>query len=336
MRWPFPDPRAAWRALAGRIDRAVSGWVRRRQGADQLPVRLGSRRLYILPTGVGITLAIVCLAMLLGSMNYNNSMGFALTFLIAATGLVAMHRCHQNLAGLQILSASAEPVFAGDAARFELRLHNDGRSERFELEASAGQSTSEPADIAATSDGRLTIEVPTRQRGTLVVPRFGLRTRFPLALLNTWTWLYVDARCTVWPRPAASAPRRPESADADRGARGRQGDEDFAGLRDYRAGDSPRLIAWKTLARTDELKSRKLSGQSISTTWIDFDACPDGDLERRLSILARWVVDAEANGERYGLRVPGMTVAPDQGIAHQRRCLDALAAVPPVAERRHA
>ena len=32
---------------------------------------------------------------------------------------------------------------------------------------------------------------------------------------------------------------------------GELGDEDFSGLRDYREGDSPRLIAWKHLARSD-------------------------------------------------------------------------------------
>ena len=36
--------------------------------------------------------------MLLGAMNYNNNLGFALTFLLAGVGIVSMHHCHHNLA----------------------------------------------------------------------------------------------------------------------------------------------------------------------------------------------------------------------------------------------
>jgi len=49
------------------------------------------------------------------------------------------------------------------------------------------------------------------------------------------------------------------------------------------------------------------------------------DEEARLSQLARWVVDAEAHGELYGLIIPGVTFAPDRGPEHRHRCLAALA-----------
>ena len=49
------------------------------------------------------------------------------------------------------------------------------------------------------------------------------------------------------------------------------------------------------------------------------------DQESRLSQLARWVVDAEAHGERYGLVLPGLRLAPDRGPEHRHRCLAALA-----------
>ena len=48
-------------------------------------------------------------------------------------------------------------------------------------------------------------------------------------------------------------------------------------------------------------------------------------LERRLSRLAGWVLAAERSGAFYGLRLPGLEIAPGRGDAHAGTCLQALA-----------
>jgi uncharacterized protein (DUF58 family) len=50
-------------------------------------------------------------------------------------------------------------------------------------------------------------------------------------------------------------------------------------------------------------------------------------VEAQLEQLARWVVDAEAIGQRYGLRIPGRFIKPDHGPEHRHQCLAALAMV---------
>ena len=49
------------------------------------------------------------------------------------------------------------------------------------------------------------------------------------------------------------------------------------------------------------------------------------DTEARLCQLARWVVDADGRGERYGLELPGTSIPADSGPEHRHRCLAALA-----------
>ena len=49
----------------------------------------------------------------------------------------------------------------------------------------------------------------------------------------------------------------------------------------------------------------------------------------RIGRLCRWVLDAEHRGQVYGLRLPGVTIAPDRGADHRHRCLDALARLEP-------
>ena len=100
------------------VKNRASAWALKRQGRDHLPVTLEKRRVYILPGKTGFVFAFMLFAMLLASMNYGNSMGFALTFLLVSLGLVAMHHCHGNLTGTVVQTIGAEPVFAGEVAIF--------------------------------------------------------------------------------------------------------------------------------------------------------------------------------------------------------------------------
>jgi uncharacterized protein (DUF58 family) len=60
--------------------------------------------------------------------------------------------------------------------------------------------------------------------------------------------------------------------------------------------------------------------------WLDWAATAGrGDTETRLSLLTGWVLAAEREQYRYGLRLPGRLIAPDSGAAHRDACLEALA-----------
>jgi hypothetical protein len=82
-------------------------------GNTTVPVTLGLRNIYILPTGHGMLYLAVLGAMLIGSVNYNNNLGFLLSFLLGSLGLTAMMHTYSMLYGLRLVSATAMPVFAG-------------------------------------------------------------------------------------------------------------------------------------------------------------------------------------------------------------------------------
>ena len=54
-------------------------------------------------------------------------------------------------------------------------------------------------------------------------------------------------------------------------------------------------------------------------------ACGGLAPEDRLSRLAAWVEAAQRAGAVYGLSLPGQSLAPGEGDAHRRECLEALA-----------
>jgi len=323
--WPFPEI-GIGTSLKAAASRRVRRWARKRQGIDPSIIRLRPGRVYILPTGVGLVFALMTFAMLLGSMNYNNNLSFVLTFILAGLGFVAMHQCQRNLVGLELSYAGVEPVFAEQSAKFRVAITNHSKNARHSIRLSTESSVSDIHDLLPGESKIFTLSVATDKRGWISLERFGIRTSFPFELFRSWAWLHMDLRGLVYPRPADHAPPPPptQSAHGHRQHDAR-GEEDFAGLRKFHAGDSPRHVAWKAYARSGQLLSKQFAGADTSSQWFDFDAIRADDTELRLSILTRWIIEAHRTSEDYGLRLPGHEFRPSHGESHRQRCLEALA-----------
>jgi len=302
----------------------VHDWIRKRQGPDREAVTLRRGRIYILPTGLGVAFGVMLAAMLLGSLNYGNNLGLALAFLLAALGVVAMHACHRNLERLIARPAGTEPAFAGQDALFRIALANPGPLPRCDLEAS-GIAVTPPAHVPAAGETALALRVPTKRRGSIRLERVEIATRYPYGLFRAWAVLHPGMSCLVYPRPAAQAPPPPRQSSRAGGELARRGEDDFAGLKDYHPGDPPKHIAWKAYARADELLVKEFSGDAEATPVFDLADAPGADLEARLAVLARWVLDAHARGAAFGIRLPGEELPPAPGDAQRARCLAALA-----------
>jgi uncharacterized protein (DUF58 family) len=300
--------------------------MRRRQGEDVLPVTLERRRLYILPTRAGMGFGTLLLLMLLAGLNYANSLALFMTFLLTAFALVAMQQCHGNLLGAQVLSATAPAVFAGTTGCVLLNLGAaDGRI-RLQLEAALPQGAPQLGDLAAHGRQRLELPLPATARGRLRVERIRLATIHPFGLFRAWTWVHTPLEMLVYPRAHGSLPMPTQHAPrAGRRSLAGAGDDEWAGLRAFRDGDSPRQVDWKAYAREAPLLVKDYSAGGAELRSFEYARLTDPDVEARLSQLARWVVDAEARGERYGLVLPGAQIAPDRGPEHRHRCLAALA-----------
>ncbi len=308
-------------------------WMRKRQGEDPDPVTLTSRRIYILPTSLGSVFAGMLFLMLMGAMNYANNLALGLAFLLGSLGIVAMHHCHRNLAGLKLGSATTDPVFAGQRARFRIALVNVARQPRPELELAHDEVTSAPLrlDVATREATREVAEivVPTERRGHIRLDRFEISTRHPFGLFRAWAVLHMNLECIVYPRPAErglSPP--PVETDVGGAQDGPHGDEEFAGLRPFHEGDSPRRIAWKAYARGQGLHTKQFAGTAVISHVFDWDSLVGLGPEGRLSQLCRWILDAHAVGRAYGLKLPGVAIEPNVGDAHRQRCLTALALFP--------
>ncbi len=320
-----------WTTLRAVQRRRAAAWIRRRQGADALPVTLQRRRIYILPTRAGLGFALLLLVMLVAGLNYANSIALFLTFVLAGLSLVSMHACHRNLLQVRINRIDTEPAFAGSQALVHLVLMEDAGLPRPDIRVDGDGTTGTVCDLPMHAEGRLELLLATPRRGLMPLGRVRITTTYPFGLFRAWTWLHPPHTITVYPAPAGARPM-PIAPGARQGTHMHGPDADeWSGLRAWREGDSPRQVAWTVYARGLPLMVKEYSAAGSDDRLFDFAALDGAGTEQRLSQLARWILDAESAGARYALRLPGDRIQTGHGLAHRHRCLAALALYQPPA-----
>lgn len=317
-------------ALRHRID----GWfLSRRPPSDR--VELTQRNVYILPTRAGWLLAGTMLVLLIASINYQLNLGYLLTFLLAGSVAVGMYVCHATLRGLAMHLLSPEPQFAGAAAVLRVVLDNDRRGTRYGIGmAVRGSGQWAWCDVPSQGSTTIGIAFKAEHRGLHPVPPLMAETKFPLGTFRVWTVWRPAAKVLVYPAPEPHPPQLPPGeprTDAPQlaGARAQHAGE-YDGIRAYRPGDPLKMVVWKKVARSesaglDDLFSRDTQQAQRQELWLDAQHCGLPEQEARLSRLCAWVLMADKLGLDYGLRVAGRSIAPSQGEAHRRQCLEALA-----------
>jgi uncharacterized protein (DUF58 family) len=292
---------------------------------------LTQRNVYILPTRPGFMMGATLLILVIASINYQLNLGYLLTFLLTGCAVVGMHVCHATLRGLTLNLMAPDPQFAGASATLRVVLTNNRDSIRRGIGVGVLEAPRENkfvwTDVPALGSCVVQIAFKPQRRGLHRVPTLTAETRFPLGTFRVWTVWRPAAQVLVYPQPEAFPPPLPPGEPRAGGAaRARtQVTGEFDGVRDYRRGDPLKLVVWKKAAKTGDLVSRDAQQSQRYELWLDYKQAGHSDTELRLSRLAAWVLQADRIGMEYGLRLPGLQVAPASGEAHKRRCLEALA-----------
>lgn len=296
------------------------------------PITINPKRIYILPSGAGVLFAALVLAMLVITINYAIALGYALVFLLVGLGLIGMVHTVGNLWGIRLEAQAASPVFAGESAVFPLHLHEERGKPRFDLRFSLPEQAEVAYFLAAQGQTKVDLALPTRKRGSLPLPRIRLATHYPLGLFTAWTLWRPELNVLVFPKPILKPlPTQGRSGLQEGGEATQGGDDDFSGLREKAPADPFHHVAWRLAARLDEtspLLVKQFSGGGREELVLDWELLAGLDTESRLSILTGWVLQAEAEGHRYGLQLPGLSLRPEHGLKHQQRCLASLALFP--------
>lgn len=301
-------------------------WIASRISAKP-KVTLNRRIIYILPTRNGLMFIFASGLVFVAAINYAVSLAFGLAFLMVSIFILAILYSFNNLNQLQLAGLSSPPVFCGEKACFKIQLkRKSGRShEALELNYLDGHTTF--YDLLKNDLGVAEVFTEAAQRGILKAPLLRITTYFPLGLCRAWSVVDLDQQCIVYPKPIAFS-----IADIQGGSANEEesnfvvaGSEDFYGLREYVPGDSLKQVAWKNVARGQGMQLKEFVDYVDSKTWLNWDMFHGFSSEEKLSRLCFCVLKLDRAGTPFGIKIPGLELAPNSGMEHKVKILRALA-----------
>jgi len=173
------------------------------------------------------------------------------------------------------------------------------------------------------------------RRGIYPLNALTLSTAFPFGFFTKERDITLPGELVIWPRadrpvalPAPPGGRnRPRYSDTSGVTLGAGGE--FRGLREYRVGDDPRDLHWRSTARTGEPVMREYDQDSADTIWICLDTRdePGDRAEDAVETAASLAARAFQEGRRFALVTPAGYVGAGTGSGQLERILDVLARV---------
>jgi uncharacterized protein (DUF58 family) len=284
-------------------------------------------RLRLNRNGVGLLFLIFSMAY--AGFSQSNTAAWLLAFLTLSLALVSLVHTWRNLHGLTIGSEPLEPVFAGELlpARLRLRQMSGRRTLALHLRSPQGGAATRVPEVRPGESPRAEISLPAPLRGHF--PAFTVRASslFPLGFFTASCLVTLPQAHFVYPRPEGDRPLPLDPAVSSGSPSGSHPDgDDFAGVRDWRMGESMRHIDWKAAARSDRLMAKQWHGGEATRLLLSWESLEGVETEARLRQLAQWVVQAARLEAQYELRLPGLPpVGPGRDEAHFHACLRALA-----------
>lgn len=311
--------------MSGLRQRMARWWQRRLPPART--VQLAQAHIFIVPTPTGLAFMGALVLMLLLAINYQNSLAYALCFVLASLALLSALHTWRNLAGLQLQALASEACFADENLYFALRL-NGQQHARQAIRLALPGAPPLLAEVDRQQSVDLLLPGPVARRGIARPGRIRVESRYPLGIWVAWSQVALEQQVLVYPQPLEAELGQTATATGNEQQQGRAvaraGVDDYQGLQSWQQGDAMVRIDWKAWSRGQGLWVRHFSEVSSNSSWLDF-ACQSGDAERRLSILCFHVLRQSAQGTPFGLRLPGQSLEPAQGTAHRDACLAALA-----------
>jgi uncharacterized protein (DUF58 family) len=305
------------------IRNRISRWLDKRIPATH-EIFLGHRQLFIFASRSGWMMAAILILMLVGATNYQNSLAFALTFVLISIGLLSILKTYGNLSGLTLKGLSPKPVFAGEITLFQIT--GKSPSGCYSLGFGFDGKIQNWYDFLATKETLVELQLKASSRGWFHPGRIYLASEYPLGIMRCWSWLDLQQKVLVYPKPISPGDYKQffESGD-DTDKRTIQEGDDYQESRRYQQGDQPNHIDWKIFAKTDELYTKKFAEIKGSQLWLNWDSFDGVETELRLSFLCYLILQAEKTNRPYGLKLPSQQFPPANGAVHQQQCLTALA-----------
>lgn len=272
-----------------------------------------------------------------------NQIPFLVAMLLVALLLVSTVLPGLSLRRIVMRRTIPARIWAGQTARVELVIHNGKRmipGAGVHIRESLRSAPGIPPIrvfapiLPARKTARIRYPLRVRRRGVYAFNATQLGTTFPLGLLTGRAECTIETELVVYPRLGTIDGELFDRTDRYFEARRRRRpcliEEDFRGLREFRRGDNPKWIHWRSSARRGELLVREFEQPEtrrltvVLDTYLPADSDRrEGNLEIAISFAGSLVRDALERG--YEATFAGFVPEPAViELSRERRNLDAL------------
>ena len=306
-------------------NKRFNAWLARRIPPGQR-ITLSQANVFIFPTRAGFMFGGLLFILVLGAINYQNSLVYGVAFLLASMFTITILYTFRNLSGLTLELAETRSGFVGEDIEFAVRVERPKGSGREGIQIGWPEGFKQWVEIYDSQAAVVSLYVRAEQRGWLHPGRLLVETYYPLGLLRAWTWVDIQAKALIYPKPifaegpiANSVHPRDEGVLVDP-----LGSDDFVDIRDYAPGDPIRNILWRSYARSDNVVVKRYASYVEPRLWYNLEDLP-GDTEEKLSRLAGLAIQAQRSDREYGVRLPTLDIPPGVGKPHLDQVLRELA-----------
>jgi len=300
----------------------ISRWLSSKSSRSN-QFTLSQKNIYIFPSKIGFAFVLLIVLMLLTAINYQNSLIYLFTFFLSAIFFISIWLCFLNMNGLCVSSFRVLECFEGELCAYAIEITSAAKPAlglRFGVDKHSLNEVSVSKDTKSAHN----LLLPANRRGLHTLDRLRIESLFPFGFIIAWTWLKLDSKVLVFPKPVEGSRSQGGQSDYSKG-NAQFVSEDLTELKAYQHGDSALRIVWKQLAAKDQLIIRSHDQGAYDCTWLSWDLYDVSSIEKKLQHLCFDILDFHRKQQVYGLDIPGAVITPSKGEQHKHKCLKALA-----------
>jgi uncharacterized protein (DUF58 family) len=255
------------------------------------------------------------------AMAYGNNLVFIVCFTLTIMGMTLARAVNSTVDNLSILDILAHDVFAENRQKLQLTVQNKTHHELMELRAYFKGQENNFVEFNLGQKEIITVEVPYdfKKRGFNNLPRLMLESSYPSGLFRAWKVFKKSEDVLVYPARVGQKDF-PQNSTQQENSLGL-----IREIRDYKPGDSPKRIHWRSLAKNKQLRTLVYEGdegKKCYFNWVEIKHLPT---EEALSQIALWISTAEKQNYNWTLELPHKTILSELDPRRYDKALKVLA-----------
>ncbi len=253
-------------------------------------------------------------------MAYGNNLVYIVCFYITVMGMGLAKWANENVSAIRIESCNANDSFAKLSGKIDVQVRNNNPNKRYNLFLTTDKKA--PGTMFHLNAEEIkSIEVPwtPTRRGRVPTPHIQLSSQYPSNLFEAWKVRKSADFIIVYPEPKGQL-HFPEAVYANKDSLGV-----LKEIRDYKPGDSPKRIHWRSLAKNKQLRTLVHESNEGRACHFEWSQVSHLNFEESLSQLTLWLKTAQAKGHPWTLQLPQSRFSSSDGHESYSKALEYLA-----------